>query len=154
MFEREARLIATACQPDIVQIEHIGSTSVPGLSAKPVIDLLVGLPSFDLAPLVVERMVAHGFTYLPQYEDGMPFRRLFIREEDGKRVSNIHTVEADTPFWVRHLAFRDHLRTHPETRDQYQTLKQDLARREWDSVNDYARAKTDFIRAVEAAILP
>ncbi|MCF8238627.1 MAG: GrpB family protein [Saprospiraceae bacterium] len=153
LFHREYEWIAWALQPDQVHIEHIGSTSVPDLPAKPVIDVLVGLATFDLAPVAVERMVAHGFTYLPQYEDGMPFRRLFIREVDGKRISNVHTVEFNTPFWRRHLAFRDHLRSHPEVRDQYAQLKLDLSQKEWDSVNDYAQAKTDFIRAIEAKIL-
>ncbi len=154
LFIAERVLIKNALSPDHVAIEHIGSTSIPGLAAKPVIDILLGLSSFDLAPITVERMVAHGFTYLPQYEDGMPLRRLFIREEDGMRISNVHTVEVNTPFWIRHLAFRDHLRTHPEVRDAYQQLKLDLAEKEWDSVNDYAQAKTAFIRHIEAKILP
>lgn len=153
LFDRESELIRQALNPQPAIIEHIGSTSVPGLAAKPVIDVLVGLPTFDLAPVAVQQMTANGFTYLPDYEDGMPFRRLFIREVDGKRISNVHMVEVDTPFWVRHLTFRDHLRAHPDVRDQYQQIKLDLATREWDSVNDYAQAKTDFIRAVEARIL-
>lgn len=153
LFDIEQERIERALQPDSPRIEHIGSTSIPGLAAKPVIDVLVGLPSFDLAPIAVERMVAHGYVYLPDYEDGMPFRRLFIREADGVRISNVHMVEVDTPFWIRHLAFRDHLRAHPDVRDQYQQIKLNLATREWDSVNDYAQAKTDFIRAVEARIL-
>lgn len=153
MFQREAEQIGSALQPDPIQIEHIGSTSIPGLAAKPVIDILLGLSSFDQAPVTVEKLVAQGYTYLPQYEDGMPFRRLFIREVEGKRISNVHTVEIDTPFWIRHLAFRDHLRSNPDIRNQYETLKLNLARQEWESVNDYAQAKTEFIRAIEAAIL-
>ena len=98
-------------------------------------------------------MTANSYTYLPDYEEGMPFRRLFIGEVDGIRIANVHMVEVGTPFWVRHLAFRDHLRTHPKVRDQYQQIKLDLATREWDSVNDYAQAKTAFIRAIEARIL-
>lgn len=152
-FDRESEFIRHALRPQTAVIEHIGSTSIPGLAAKPVIDILLGLPSFDLAPVVVEQMVAAGFIYLPDYEDGMPFRRLFIREEEGKRISNVHAVEVDTPFWIRHLAFRDHLRSNPETRMAYQQLKLDLASREWDSVNDYAQAKTDFIRGIEAGLL-
>lgn len=153
LFNRESELIRQTLSPQSAVIEHIGSTSIPGLAAKPVIDILLGLPSFDLAPTAVERMVAAGFTYLPDYEKGMPFRRLFIREEEGKRISNVHTVEVDTPFWIRHLAFRDHLRNNPEVRNAYQQLKLDLASREWDSVNDYAQAKTDFIRGIEAGLL-
>lgn len=152
LFEAERSAILEAVGELPIRIEHIGSTAVPGLSAKPVIDVLAGIPDLTGATAYVEAMEAGGFTYLPDYEDTMPFRRLFIGDDGEGRRANIHMVAVDTPFWGRHLAFRDHLRSHPEERDRYQALKLELAARDWDHVNDYAAAKNDFIMDVEARL--
>ena len=108
------------------------------------------------------------------FEDELPYRRYFLkiqaREDEFpdrilrnmedfpdaaryKRLCNIHTVVIDSPWWERHIAFRDKLRNDDVTRDKYAELKSRLAQNEWDSVNDYAGAKTDFIRAIERSIL-
>ena len=149
-FETEKNRIATALSPEWAVVEHIGSTSVPGLAAKPVIDILVGLRDFDRAMEAVDSLESIGYAYLPQYEDTMPYRRLLILEEEDKRSVNLHMVAIDTEFWARHLRFRDYLRSHPEVRDAYNQLKTDLAQKDWASVNDYAQAKTEFIRRIEA----
>jgi GrpB-like predicted nucleotidyltransferase (UPF0157 family) len=149
-FENEKNRIGTVLSPEWAVVEHIGSTSVPGLAAKPVIDILVGLRDFDRAMEAVDSLESIGYAYLPQYEDTMPYRRLLILEEENKRSVNLHMVAIDTEFWERHLRFRDYLRSHPEVRDAYNQLKTDLAQKDWASVNDYAQAKTEFIRRVEA----
>jgi GrpB-like predicted nucleotidyltransferase (UPF0157 family) len=79
----------------------------------------------------------------------MPGRRYFTKETNGIKTHHIHMVEIDSGFWNRHLFFRDQLRENPVTRQQYQQLKTDLAKRQWNSGNDYAEAKNDFIRSVE-----
>ncbi len=93
-----------------------------------------------------------GYTYIAAYEDVMPYRRFFIKEKDGVRTHHIHMVEKDTEFWERHLAFRDCLRNNTLERQAYYKLKKELSSKEWKDGNDYAAAKTDFIRTIEKKI--
>lgn len=153
LFEQEKRLIHQALDPlQKIYVEHIGSTSVEQLHAKPIVDIMVGLEDFSrVDETCLDPMAKIGFVYLPQYNEGMPFRRLFIRgEEKGFRTCHVHMTQYQNAFWTRHLFFRDYLRKHPETRLEYQNLKYKLAQREWSSGNEYAQAKTSFIRAIEA----
>ena len=79
----------------------------------------------------------------------MPYRRFFTKDSNGKRTHHIHMVEIDTEFWSRHLKFRDQLRNNSNYKDQYYKLKLDLAKREWKDGNEYAAAKSEFIKMVE-----
>jgi GrpB-like predicted nucleotidyltransferase (UPF0157 family) len=134
----------------IAGIEHIGSTSVPGLGAKPIIDILLGVRKLSDADEIIPDMEKLGFEYVSKYEDEMPNRRYFVKRENGKNIYHIHTVEVNSPFWRRHIFFRDFLRNNPEVRDDYYKLKKELSGQEWESSNDYADAKTEFIRNIEA----
>lgn len=131
-------------------IEHVGSTSVPGLAAKPVVDIMVGIPDFSIADSVVPLVVAAGYEYDPASEDAMPYRRYFRRRSHGRGTHHIHMVELGGDFWERHILFRDYLRKHEDVRQQYAELKLSLAKREWPSGQEFCDAKTDFIRSVEA----
>lgn len=148
----KARLLA-AIAPWVAAFEHMGSTAVPGLAAKPVIDMMIGLRGLEDAPPCIERLTALGYEYMPQFEDLMPERRYFRRFVEGVRTHQIHMVEVDTPFWARHLAFRDHLIGHEDARDRYGALKRDLAIRYAGDRGAYTDAKTDFIRGIEALAL-
>jgi GrpB-like predicted nucleotidyltransferase (UPF0157 family) len=150
MFEAEKRALFGALESVDPVIEHMGSTSVPNLIAKPIIDIMIGLPDFSAADSLVPVIRHMGYTYYPQYEDVMPYRRFFKKvNAEGETTHHIHMVQKDTEFWIRHLQFRDYLRLHSETADEYGLLKQQLAEQNWADTNDYADAKTDFIRAVE-----
>ena len=121
-------------------IEHIGSTSIPGLCAKPTIDILVGLPSENRLDDTVTPMITYGYTYFKKYEPKMPYRRLFseliplvgkmppvmidlqdefVRGEEFISAANVHIIVKDTEHWHRHLAYRDYLRAHDRIRDEY-----------------------------------
>jgi GrpB-like predicted nucleotidyltransferase (UPF0157 family) len=149
MFNSEQALLADALAHADPVIEHVGSTSVPGLAAKPVIDILIGLHDFGIADSMVPAIVSLGYVYVSKYEDVMPYRRFFTRTIDGVRSHNLHMVGIGGEFWKRHLLFRDWLRTHPDDLDGYAELKRSLAEREWRNVNEYADAKTEFIRRIE-----
>jgi GrpB-like predicted nucleotidyltransferase (UPF0157 family) len=149
MFEDEKRILQTTLGEISAQIEHIGSTAVVGLAAKPIIDLLVGLEDFSIADHVVPKIQALGYEYIQKYEDVMPFRRFFVKEQGGIRTHQIHMVGIGTEFWERQILFRDYLRQNPDIGEQYASLKKKLAGREWADVNEYADAKTEFIRGVE-----
>ena len=151
LFEGAAARLRAAAPSLIVAVEHIGSTAVPGLAAKPIVDLMpaVAAGHRDELDRCVGPIVALGYEYIAAYEDELPYRR-FLRLRAADRRHNVHLVEQGGEFWVRHRAFRDILRTHPPVAADYADLKRSLALR-YDDVNDYAAAKTEFIESTLAA---
>ncbi len=149
LFEEEQSRIESAIGPWVEQIEHVGSTAVPGLAAKPVIDIMVGVKSLGDSPILIERLAGVGYEYVPEFERVLPFRRYFRKVRDGRRTHQIHLVErSNGRWWERHLLFRDYLRTHPETAREYGRLKDHLAERFRSDREAYTDAKTDFISEV------
>ena len=150
MYQDErARLLGVVGQY-ITAIEHVGSTSVPGLGAKPVIDIMIGVDTLTDADQCIVPIQNLGYVYVPEYEDEMPYRRYFKKLlADGTHTHHIHVVETSSEFWHDHLLFRDYLRAHPETAWDYERVKRSLAPH-FDNGNDYTHAKTDFILEVMA----
>jgi GrpB-like predicted nucleotidyltransferase (UPF0157 family) len=149
MFEEEKNRLEKIL-PDSSVIEHIGSTAVHGLAAKPIIDIMVGLTNFAVADSLVPSIEGLGYEYVYQFESEMSYRRYFRKEKAGVRTYHIHMVAIASDFWNRHLSFRDYLRTHPDTATEYANLKRNLSNQEWQDMNDYAAAKTGFILSIEA----
>jgi GrpB-like predicted nucleotidyltransferase (UPF0157 family) len=147
MFEQERARLAEVLDGHFVDIQHIGSTSVPGLGAKPIIDIMVAVRTLeDADKFCIRPVVALGYEYVKEFESDTPMRRYFRKEnERGVRTHHIHLVEIDSDWWTRHLLFRDYLRLHPEARRAYEAHKRELANPEWNTSNDYAEAKTEFI---------
>jgi len=146
-FEQERQALERLA--GAVPIEHIGSTAVPGLAAKPIIDIMLGLEQLADAEAMKPKLEAIGYRYMPEYEVQMPYRRFYIKEKAGRRVVHLHVVEISHEFWPRHITFRDHLRTHPESAAQYAALKRSLAEQYRHDRDAYTEAKTDFIRERE-----
>jgi GrpB-like predicted nucleotidyltransferase (UPF0157 family) len=147
MYEEEKALIVGAMGRWLAAIEHIGSTSVPGLGAKPIIDIMVGVRSLDDAQYCIEPLAAVGYVYKPQYEQEMPERRYFNKgPQDNHR--HLHMVELGGEFWQRQLLFRNYLRAHPEAAQAYEALKRDLAAHYGQDREGYTEAKTEFIRSI------
>jgi GrpB-like predicted nucleotidyltransferase (UPF0157 family) len=151
LFAAEKARLMADIGDHVADIQHIGSTSVPGLGAKPVIDIMVGVRFLaDADSHCISPIVGLGYEYVPQFEIDIPFRRYFRKDNDnGVRTHQIHLVEIESDWWERHLVFRDYLRTHPEVREAYEQLKRELASQPFETTGDYAEAKTEFIRAVE-----
>jgi GrpB-like predicted nucleotidyltransferase (UPF0157 family) len=126
-----------------VAVEHIGSTSVPGLAAKPIIDVLVTVPDITAEEDHVERLVACGYV-LRVREPG----HRMVRTEP--RDVHIHLLEPDDPAAHDYLLLRDHLRVDPGDRHLYETTKRDLMTRDWSDMNAYADAKTAVIEEIKA----
>jgi GrpB-like predicted nucleotidyltransferase (UPF0157 family) len=148
-FEREKQLLQSVLEGNSCVIEHIGSTSVIGLAAKPVIDIMIGLRDFSTASDLVPKIEALGYEYIRKYEEAMPYRRYFQKRSAGTVTHHIHMVEIDGEFWKRHLLFRDFLRANPDAASDYAAFKKELAKIEWDNSNVYAKAKTVFIKGIE-----
>src|SRR3954452_1567961 len=128
-------------------IHHVGSTAVPGLIAKPIIDLMVLVPDLD-APIDV--LVTRGGYYFPEaFNAGLSGRRYLTRPSEQVRTHNLHLV-GEQAMLDRYLAFRDRLRANPELRAEYAALKRDLAIRFADDRDGYTAAKAPFVARVEA----
>lgn len=130
-------------------IEHIGSTSIKGLGAKPIIDILIGLPNFEEATEAVELIKTMQYQYVQEFESSMPNRRFFYKMEGTEKSHHIHMVQLESDFWKRHIAFRDNLRVNKKDFQDYYDLKLELSKLEWKDGNEYAAAKNTFIRAIE-----
>ena len=150
IYEAEADRLAAFFPPgSIRRVEHIGSTAVPGMAAKPIIDILVGVDEFDFVVAdVAPAMEAAGYDCFmrPAIGNEGPRYPWFIgRDEDGKRISHVHVVLAsDESQWERVL-FRDRLRVCPDVARSYSELKRDLANRFSDDREAYTLAKSEFI---------
>ncbi len=149
-FRIEARLLQVALSALKPAIEHIGSTSVPGLAAKPVIDMLVGVPSIDAIRAYADRLSNYGYEYIPEYENALPDRRFFKRMVRGVRTHHVHVVELNGLYWKRYLKFRNHLRADPWLAARYAEVKRRLAGRFPDDRDAYTNGKSGFVEAVLA----
>lgn len=149
LFEEEKGRILGVTGERVLAIEHIGSTAVPGLGAKPVIDIMVGVRRLADAKECVEPLRSIGYKYEPEAEAEIPERRYFDKGLPGARTHHLHMVEVSSDFWERHLLFRDYLRKHPGVAGQYYRLKKELAARYKTDRAGYTEAKTAFIRSVE-----
>jgi GrpB-like predicted nucleotidyltransferase (UPF0157 family) len=146
LFRREADRIRALLGERVVQLEHIGSTSVPGLAAKPIIDIMLVVPDPADEPAWLPDLEAAGY-------------RLVIREPDwyqhrclkGPDTNvNLHVYPPGCPEIERYLLFRERLRTHPEERAHYQRVKRELAERDWTYVQEYADAKSEVVEGIIA----
>ncbi len=148
MFDAEAARIRAAAGPLLVALEHTGSTAVPGLAAKPIIDMLGGVERLADADALVQRIVALGYEYVTKYEAEIPDRRYFVRRDArGARTHHRHVVPVGNWFWTQHLAFRDHLRARPDAVARYAALKLELAAKHGTDREAYTAGKGAFIGA-------
>jgi GrpB-like predicted nucleotidyltransferase (UPF0157 family) len=139
--------------PISITVEHIGSTSVPGLAAKPVIDVLIGAASLADIESKIDLLSEHGYEYVSKYEKEIPDRRYFVKSSANSLRVHIHAVELGSRIWQEHLAFRDALRSDISLRAQYQSLKLQLAEQFVHNKSAYSAAKNPFIESVLAAAL-
>jgi GrpB-like predicted nucleotidyltransferase (UPF0157 family) len=144
LFEAEADRIEAACVGLPVRLEHIGSTSVPGLAAKPVIDILAGRPPRSRAEPYIAAFKQLGYEHKGAF--GIPGREYFRR--GSPRSHHVHLFSWSNPLWDDHIVFRDWLREHPEARRDYEALKRDLSIAFAEDRNGYTDAKGPFIRSI------
>ena len=156
-YASDEEAIRAALGPGVVRIEHTGSTSVPGLAAKPIIDILLLVPDSADEPAYVPALESIGYTLRAREPNWYEHRLLVQRAEDGAPHSinlHVHSPESAAPEVERILAFRDWLRTHPDDRARYESIKRDLANRDWKYVQHYANAKSDIVEEILSRALP
>lgn len=150
--EEKAHLLSCLPKDIITRIEHYGSTSIPGLIAKPVVDMLVEVPDLhqvkEVVPPILEPQGYDYFWRPTRGDDGPPFYAWFIKRDGaGARTHHIHMVEPHFEHWDG-LIFRDSLRSHPEMASEYAALKTRLAEQHSCDRVAYTLAKTEFVRKV------
>jgi len=140
-YEQEKQQVLLALGDTVTNIQHIGSTSVPGLAAKPVIDMLLGLKQIPPLSTQVSSLEAIGYSY--HGELGIPGRYYF--RKGMPRTHQIHAVLVNSEFWQRHILFRDFLRNHPQAAQRYANLKRKLAQKFRCDRTSYTDSKTPLI---------
>jgi GrpB-like predicted nucleotidyltransferase (UPF0157 family) len=143
-FAAEAARIERALDGLPIRLEHIGSTAVPGLAAKPVIDILGGRPPRSRLEPYIAAFRQLGYEHKGNF--GIPGRQYFRR--GTPRSHHVHLVDWTSDFWRDHLLFRDYLRAHPEVAREYDALKRDMALAHAQDKKGYTDAKGPFIRSV------
>ncbi len=151
LFDVEKERLVDILSQWPIHVEHIGSTSVSGLAAKPVIDIMMGIRTLDDVNEEFKAKLAKlGYSYVPEYESTMPERRYFRKNDAHNiRTHQLHIVQKDSSFWDAHLQFRNYLRAHPHIASEYEALKRKLAQQYTDTV-EYALAKSEFVKHVLA----
>lgn len=143
IYDEHRRRIATALADADVRIEHIGSTSVPGLAAKPIVDVVVGVDDLTAEEDYLEPLLAAGYV-LRVREPGHRLVRTPSRDV------HVHVYQRDDPAIAEYLLLRDHLRADAQDRALYERTKRALLEQQWSDMNDYADAKTEVIVAIKA----
>jgi GrpB-like predicted nucleotidyltransferase (UPF0157 family) len=144
LFRREADRLGAALGADALGIEHVGSTSVPGLMAKPVVDVLLLVRNSADEPGYVTRLQDAGYVLRIREPDWFE-HRLFTRPDTSV---NLHVFSSGSAEAARMLRFRDRLRADDAARNRYEHVKRELARRTWRHVQDYADAKTTVVEEI------
>jgi GrpB-like predicted nucleotidyltransferase (UPF0157 family) len=165
-FARHRSILDSALGHLRVSIEHIGSTSLNGIAAKPIIDILVGVTDPQSLDATISPLLDAGYSYVEKFTPGMPYRRFFVKLEpladvplpsviateddlrfgvDYDTVANIHVMEKGSYHWRRHVAFRDYLLAHPEVGAAYEKLKLEIAGRDFADPLEYNAHKEPFI---------
>lgn len=147
LFREAEAPLRQAFSGNLLALHHIGSTAIPGMPAKPVIDMLAvvkEIEDVDEAAPALEKM-----GYSARGENSIPGRRYFTREEGGRRTHHLHVYREGHPAVVRHLAFRDYLIEHPDEAKRYGELKVKLAGRHRDERRRYAEGKEALIAELE-----
>jgi GrpB-like predicted nucleotidyltransferase (UPF0157 family) len=153
-FKAERTLLINAIGPWLMagSIEHIGSTAIPGLAAKPVIDIMAGVESLKDSRAALPVLDRYQYCYAPYRTEVMHW---LCKPSPARRTHHLHLVPLGSPLWIEQLAFRDFLRTHPDVALEYATLKRRLAELHRVDREAYTSAKAPFVqRVLDEALRP
>jgi GrpB-like predicted nucleotidyltransferase (UPF0157 family) len=129
-------------------VQHVGSTAIPGMPAKPILDLQAPVDDLDSAAQIATVLTPYGWHYVPPELDQRPFRRFLVKAFDGRRVAHLHLMTVGSARWHQQLAFRDALRTNPKLIRAYSHLKHELAERYPTDREAYSAGKQQFVEQV------
>ncbi len=144
IFETEEILLLAKLGKLVLDIQHVGSTAIPGMLAKPIIDIAIAVTDFDKARVSIPLMEGLGYEY--RAEQGIPRRHMFAR--GNPRTFHVHMLEIESLEWQNHLLFRDYLCQHPDAAKEYAQLKLQLATQYPQDRVAYTDGKAPFIQQV------
>jgi GrpB-like predicted nucleotidyltransferase (UPF0157 family) len=144
IFERDKARLQAAVGDHVLDIQHVGSTSIPGMVAKPIIDIGIAVRNFEQATVCIEPIERLGYEY--KGENGIPRRHFFVKGDP--RTHHVHVNEVDGRDWENQVFFRDYLIQHPGMAQEYAELKLELARRFPTDRQAYLDGKAPFIERV------
>jgi GrpB-like predicted nucleotidyltransferase (UPF0157 family) len=150
-FTAERDRLLSLFPSQLLRVEHFGSTAIPGMPAKPIIDILAAVASMDVADALFTPLLAAGYTTSRAFNAMLVDRRWFMRSSHGRRTHHLHIVAADDSVWAERLAFRDALRASAELAQRYADLKRELASRFRRDREAYTEAKSAFVASVLAS---
>lgn len=150
-FAQEAEEWREVMGGEIIDVHHVGSTAIQGVSAKPIIDLVIVVQDIERVDAYDAEMTRRG--YLPRGEYGIPGRRYFIKGTEIHRTHHIHVYGDGSPEIARHIAFRDYMNAHPDEAAAYGRLKEELAAAHPHDIDAYVDGKDGFIKAAQARAL-
>jgi GrpB-like predicted nucleotidyltransferase (UPF0157 family) len=144
LFEEEKCRLQAAVGKYVLDIQHVGSTSIPGMLAKPILDIAIAVQNFEEAGICIQPIEQSGYEYMG--ENGIPRRRFFVKGDP--RTHHIHMNEMGSWDWNNQIDFRDYLIQHPESAEEYAELKLALAQRYPTDRQSYLDGKAPFIERV------
>jgi GrpB-like predicted nucleotidyltransferase (UPF0157 family) len=147
LYREEEERITAAVGHLIIDLQHIGSTAIPGIKAKPILDMMAGVAQLDKALLCKAPLEALGYDYI----SNAGIANDYVFGKGTARTHYLHVVEYGGEKWTNHLCFRDRLRNDPELAQAYESLKEQLSRKFSDSRAKYHEAKLEFINRVTGA---
>jgi GrpB-like predicted nucleotidyltransferase (UPF0157 family) len=145
-FSKEKQLLSKILGEKVLDIRHIGSTSIPGIPAKPILDILAAVTM--LADVEAFTQDLNKIGYEDKGDGGVPGRRFFVKGTEAKRTHHLNFCEMSSFFWRSHLAFCDYLERHPEIAREYSALKRGLADRFPNDRSAYTAGKEEFVRSI------
>ncbi|HWS54842.1 MAG TPA: GrpB family protein [Pyrinomonadaceae bacterium] len=147
-FEAEAKQVAAALGENVIAVHHIGSTAIPDIYAKPIVDLLVEVREIAEVDGRSPAMESLGYEVMGEY--GIPGRRYFRKDDkEGIRTRHVHTFQTGSAEVARHLAFRDYMIAHPADAQRYSELKRKLAGEHPQSAGGYMDGKDGFVKEMD-----
>lgn len=147
-FDAERDRLLERFPADLLDVQHIGSTAIPGMPAKPIIDVMAGVASMAVADVLFEPLLDFGYVTSVEFNATLSDRRWFMRHAHGRRTHHLHVVVHDGDLWRQRLAFRDTLRRDAALAARYAALKRELASCHREDREAYTRAKGDFVRSI------
>ena len=147
LADEEAQRIQDGLSFPIIGIYHIGSTSIPGIKAKPILDFVMEVENLEIVIQSIREFEDLGYESKGEY--GIPGRQFFTRDTDGERSHHLHVFQTGHPDIERHTVFRDFLRANPKAAREYEELKEELAKRFPKQSGSYTEAKSDFILSMD-----
>jgi GrpB-like predicted nucleotidyltransferase (UPF0157 family) len=146
MFEKESAFLSELLKPFLAgPIEHVGSTAIPGMAAKPVIDIMVAVESLEASTAAIDLLKANGYCYYPYKADVMHW---FCKPTPWVRTHHLHLIPFESELWHQRLAFRDHLRNDELDAKAYAELKLNLAEQYTNDREAYTQKKWPFIKRI------